>query len=206
MTRAGPLRRPRRLRVVLLLALAFATAGCAIPTQNAPSTISRSRVPFNLMDPHPPTSTTTQPPNPSTYVSVKVFYLDAGDHLIPSSRLVAPPAALIDVIKALLTGPTDQDTTNGLSTAIPSNVTVLGVSQQPGNIVIVNLNSAFGEVTGINQELAVGQIVATIASEVGPTTGVVFEIEGQRTQVPIANGSLVAGPVYLLQFLTSPAP
>ncbi len=34
----------------------------------------------------------------------------------------------------------------------------------------------------------------------GLTTGVVFEIEGQRISVPIANGSLVAGPVYLLQF------
>ena len=53
-------------------------------------------------------------------------------------------------------------------------------------------------------ELAVGQIVWTVTNEVGPTTGVVFEIEGQRISVPIANGSLVAGPVYLLQFLSVP--
>ena len=30
----------------------------------------------------------------------------------------------------------------------------------------------------------------------------IFEIEGQRTDVPIANGSQVAGPVYLLEFLS----
>ena len=70
---------------------------------------------------------------------------------------------------------------------------MLGVSTQPGNIVTVNLNSAFGEITGPNTELAVGQIVWTVANEVGLTTGVVFEIDGLRTSVPIANGSLVAG-------------
>ena len=45
------------------------------------------------------------------------------------------------------------------------------------------------------------QIVATVASENGLTTGVLFEIDGQRTSVPIANGSQVAGPVYLIEFL-----
>ncbi len=43
--------------------------------------------------------------------------------------------------------------------------------------------------------------MSTIVNEVGLTTGVIFEIAGQRTDVPIANGSQVAGPVYLLQFL-----
>jgi hypothetical protein len=35
----------------------------------------------------------------------------------------------------------------------------------------------------------------------GDSTGVLFEIEGQRTSVPIANGSQVSGPVYLIDFL-----
>lgn len=200
MTRA---RRP--VLAGLMLALAVAAGGCAIPTQGQPSTIARSKVPFNLMDPHPPTTTTTTI-NPSTFVPVKVYFLDTSDHLVPASRLIPPPAPLVDIIKALLQGPTVQDTAGGISTAIPSNVTVLGVSQQPGNMVTVNLNSAFGEITGINTELAVGQIVATVANEVGLGTGVVFEIEGQRISVPIANGSLVAGPVYLLQFLSTPTP
>ena len=55
--------------------------------------------------------------------------------------------------------------------------------------------------TGNDTELAVAQIVATVASENGLGTGVIFEIEGQRTSVPIANGSQVAGPVYLIEFL-----
>ena len=63
------------------------------------------------------------------------------------------------------------------------------------------MNTAFGQITGNNTELAVAQIVATVATENGLATGVIFEIDGQRTSVPIANGSQVAGPVYLIEFL-----
>ena len=149
------------------------------------------------MDPHPPTTTTTQP---ISYVPVKVFFLDVSDHLVPAQRFVPPPAPLIAIIRSLLQGVTSGETADNISTAIPSNVSVLGVSMSPGNLVTVNLNSAFSEITGTNTELAVGQIVSTVTNEVGPETGVMFEIEGQRTEVPIANGSLVAGPVYLLEF------
>ena len=63
------------------------------------------------------------------------------------------------------------------------------------------MNAAFDEITGNSIELAVAQIVATVATENGLNTGVVFEIDGQRTSVPIANGSQVTAPVYLIEFL-----
>ena len=46
------------------------------------------------------------------------------------------------------------------------------------------MNTAFGQITGNNTELAVAQIVATVATENGLATGVIFEIDGQRTQRP----------------------
>jgi hypothetical protein len=126
--------RPRRLALpgVLVVAVAFLAAGCAIPTQSAPSTMPPSKVPFALLDPHLPTTTTT---------------------------------------------------------------TAAG-------IVTVNMNAAFGAITGSSIELAVAQIVATVSAEVGLNSGVIFEIEGQRTSVPIANGSQVSEPVYLIEFLS----
>jgi hypothetical protein len=192
----------RRRNVGLaVIAMAFVAAGCAIPTQGDPSTMSASKVPFHLLDPQLPTTTTTLP-KPTSLVQVKVFLLNSANQLTPSPRFVATPAPLTAVISSLLDGPTQSDTAKLLTTAIPGNVAVLSTTTQAG-IVTVNMNAAFGAITGTSIELAVGQIVATIATEIGPPygTGVLFEIDGQRVSVPIANGSQVNAPVYLIEFL-----
>jgi hypothetical protein len=187
------------MAVLALAALAVVAAGCAIPTQSSPSSMAPSKVPFGLLNPHPPTTTTTTQPKPSSYVSVQVFFLNATNALTAVQRFVAAPAPLTAVIGALLDGPSSSDP-QGISTAIPSNVKVLTVTTQAG-IATVNMNAAFGAITGNSIELAVGQIVATVAADQGGNTGVLFEIDGQRTSVPIANGSQVNGPVYLIEFL-----
>jgi spore germination protein GerM len=189
----------RPVAVLALVLTACAAAGCAIPTQSAPSTMPPSKVPFNLLDPHLPTTTTTLP-KPTSLVPVKVFFLNASNQLTAASRVVAAPAPLTAIITSMLAGPTKAEITQGLSTAIPSNVSVLSTTTQ-SDIVTVNMNAAFGELTGNSIELAVSQIVATVATENGYDTGVVFEIDGQRTSVPIANGSQVTEPVYLIEFL-----
>jgi spore germination protein GerM len=192
----------RRLGVLALLVLSCTAAGCAIPTQSGPSTLPPSKVPFNLLDPHPPTTTTTQP-KPSSYVPVKVFFINsATQQLQPESRLVESPAPIESIIAAMLLGPTSAEAASGVISAIPSGVSVLSATTQ-GNIVTVNMGAAFGEITGTDTELAVAQVVASVATENGWGTGVIFEIDGQRTSVPIANGSQVNGPVYLIQFLTA---
>jgi hypothetical protein len=78
---------------------------------------------------------------------------------------------------------------------------VLSATSTAPNVVTVNFNNAFGQITGTATEQAVAQVVATVANDTGAGTGVMFEIEGQHTSVPVANGSQVAGPVYLLDFL-----
>jgi spore germination protein GerM len=144
-------------------------------------------------------------------VSVQVFFINSStQQLQGEQRYVASPAPLTSVITAMLQGPAE-DETPGVFTAIPSDVAVLSANPAPGNVVVVNMNAAFGQITGVDAELAVAQIVATVATEVGFTgggglgPGVIFEIDGQRTSVPVANGSEVNGPVYLLQFLGGPA-
>ena len=188
------------LPVVLLAVVAFLAAGCAIPTQSAPHTIAPSKVPFDLLDPHLPTTTTTLP-KPSSLVPVKVFFLNSSSQLTAAPRVVAAPAPLTAIITSMLAGPTRTETGQGISTAIPTNVAVISTTTAAG-VVTVNMNAAFGAITGSSIELAVAQIVATVATEVGLNTGVIFEIEGQRTSVPIANGSQVSEPVYLIEFLS----
>jgi hypothetical protein len=192
-------RRHSRFAALAVVAVAFVAAGCAIPTQGNPSTMSASRVPFHLLDPHLPTTTTTAP-KPTSLVQVKVFFLNSADQLTAAPRVVTTPAPLTAIISSLLAGPTQAEG-KALSTAIPGNVAVVSTTTQDG-IVTVNMNAAFGAITGNNIELAVAQIVSTIATENGLNTGVLFEIDGQRTSVPIANGSQVTEPVYLIEFLS----
>jgi hypothetical protein len=190
----------RTLSTLALLALPLAAAACAVPTQTGPSTIAPSHVPFNLLNPEPPTTTTTQP-DPSSLVPVKIYFLSPSQQLLAVNRVVVLPALLSSVITAMLAGPTSSETANGATTAIPNNVMVLSAEAQ-GALVTVNFNDAFGQITGASTELAVSQVVATVAAQNGPNTGVIFEIDGQRTSVPIASGAQVPGPVYILQFLT----
>jgi spore germination protein GerM len=187
------------MAVLCLLPLAAVAAGCALPTQGSPSAIPASRVPFNLLDPHPPTTTTTQP-KPSSYVGAKVYFLNAkaNNALTPTDRLVSAPAQLPAIITTLVAGPSSGESASGLTTAIPSDVAVLSAAETSPNVVTVNFNTAFGQIAGTATEQAVAQVVTTVVNEIGLGTGVVFEINGTHTSVPIANGSQVAGPVYLL--------
>ena len=125
------------------------------------------------------------------------------NQLTPVQRVVAPPAAPLTVLNTMLAGPTaEEEAQDGIWTAIPENVHALSVSG-PSNQVTVNMNTAFGQIIGLNGELAVAQIVATIAAQ-SPSPlalGVLFEIDGVRTSVPIADGQDVEGPVTLAQVL-----
>ena len=70
----------------------------------------------------------------------------------------------------------------------------------------VNINAAFGEITGNNTELAVARSSPPSPPRTGSAPGSLFEIDGQRTSVPIANGSQVNAPVYLFDFLSAARP
>ena len=195
-------RQLRRLAALCIVPLAALAAGCALPTQGSPSAIPNSRVPFHLLDPHPPETTTTQPKAPA-YVSVKVYFINANanEALTPTDRFVTAPAQLPAIITVLVLGPSSGESAAGLTTAIPSDVTVLSAAETSPNVVTVNFNTAFSQIAGTATEQAVAQVVTTVVNEIGLGTGVVFEINGTHTSVPIANGSLVAGPVYLLNVI-----
>jgi spore germination protein GerM len=188
--------RPRL--VALLVVLGLAGAGCGIPTQQGPNTILPNQVPFGLLSSEPPSTTTTQP-RLSSLVPVKIYLLTRDQQLTAVERYVFSPAPLNSVLAALVSGPTASDSSSGLTSAVPSDVTILG-AQLVGSSVTVNLSSSYSSVTGASAEQAAAQIVATVVAQDGLGTGVLFEIDGQHINVQVASGAMVPGPVYLLQF------
>ncbi len=191
----------RRLVLCAAIVGGLLAAGCGIPTQQQPSAVSSSRVPPGLVSPNLPSTSTTQP---RASVNVTIYLLGPTEGLVPRQRVVQIPAPLKSILTALFAGPDQSEAQLGIGTAIPTDVAVLSVTTQ-GSVVTVNLNEAFGEITGTNTELAVAQVVATVAAESGLTTGVIFQIEGEQTSVPVASGAQVPGPVYVSQFTTGKA-
>ncbi|MGP0032890.1 MAG: GerMN domain-containing protein [Acidimicrobiales bacterium] len=196
------MRSPCRAAGVLAAVVLLGTvaAGCAIPTQDRPSTIAPSRVPYRLLDPQLPTTSTTVP-RLTSLVPVKIYLLSPNNQLTSVQRFVVSPAPLTAVLTSLVVGPTSSEAAAGTTTEIPNTVRVLSATTA-GTIVTVNFNEAFADIAGDSTELAVSQVVSTVTAQNGLGTGVVFEIDGKRTSVPVASGAQVSGPVNFLQFVT----
>jgi len=195
-------RRHPALAASVLLFAATLVAGCGVPTGDGPTAIPKAQVPFGLLAPEAPTTTSTTVP-PSTFsVPVTVFFVSSNrQYLVASPRSVAPPGTLTAVLDVLLAGPSAIDSENGVTTALPVGVHLLDVAVS-GGVATVNFNLAFGQISGTQQVLAVAQVVYTVTSQLGPNAGVQFEIAGTAIPVPIASGAQASGPVHLLQYLS----
>jgi spore germination protein GerM len=198
------LRRPTSVRtrgglLSLVLAAAVVVSGCGISTAG-PKVVPRSQVPFGLLDPHSPTTTTTVPSKAAAQVLV-YFVNSTSTNLIAEPRYLPVPGPSLDaVLNALVAGPSTSEIVNGVQTSIGSQVRVLGTSTSNG-VATVNFNSAFGLITTPQTlKLAAAQVVFTVVHLLGPFVGVLFEIDGAAIGVPDETGASISGPVYLSQY------
>jgi spore germination protein GerM len=121
---------------------------------------------------------------------VRIFLIGPTGHLVAVSRDVSvSPPDLATVLRALVAGPTDAESTAGLQSAVTTQTTVLGANIA-GGVATVNLGGAFGQLVGPPEIQAVAQVVFT-ASALPGVTGVTFELMGQAVEVPVASGALV---------------
>lgn len=185
-------RPPLLVLVSCFVALVVSTlSSCGVPVDRQPTALSRSGVPFDLLAPSSPSTTST---TFASQVSAEIFLLNSA-----SLTLVAVPRAvpatednLATVLGVLVDGPTVQEANGGLQSAIPPQTTVLGASIAPGGLATVNLGGSFGQLVGQLQIEAVAQIVFTVSSLPGQTvTGVTFQLQGQPIEVPNASGAQV---------------
>jgi len=181
----------RRVGLLALGALgALALAGCGVPIGGSPTIIANSQVNPRALAPVP----TTLPQGTPTYI----YLVGASGTPTPVVRYVPPQ--LCDNFEELLTrlvqGPDSNEVVDGVYSAIPGGTEVLSVTPRtatgkPGSgPITVDLNDNFGEVAGAEQVLAVEQIVYTI-NQLEAGAQVLFQIEGQPIEVPVAIGAQV---------------
>ena len=192
------------LGLVVLASLVL--SACGVPISGAPSALPKSQVPNDLLSPVVPPSTSTTSP---AGVSETIYLVNPKQQIVSAQRFVPVPARLTAVLDALLAGPIAQETTQGYTSALTPGIEVLSLVSGPVNVTI-DFNSTFGEILGQQQQLlAVAQVVDTVGTYTATPSGVkgvYFEIEGNPTNVPIATGAEVSGPVNSTQYASLSAP
>ncbi len=164
--------------------LALTLAGCGVPVDGSPTALAKNRVPFGLLQPSAPDTTTSTPP---VTVTVQVFLLSPTGQLVAVARNVPVPAALPTVLGALVDGPTNAESAAGIQSALPAGTQVVSASVGAG-VATIDLSGTFGQLVGQALINAVAQIVYT-ATAVTAVTSVAFELNGEQVAVPTASGA-----------------
>jgi hypothetical protein len=139
-----------------------------------------------------PATTSAADTAPTT--SVAVYYLRDG-RLSPVRRTIeATPAVARAALTELLDGPTDEETSSGLSTAIPAGTHLRDLSLADG-VATVDLGGTFDDGGGSASMLGrVAQVVATLTRF--PTVErVAFRIDGEPVTTLGGEGVAVDPPV-----------
>jgi len=183
--------------VVVALAALVGLSACGIPSDPQANQVESHNVPFHLLSPTIPTSTTTTTPA-AAFVTESIYLLNPSGLAVARLRNVAVPATLSATIDALLAGPTTSEVVAGITTAIPLGVRVLSVTQAASTATI-NLNATFGLVSSSAETQAIGQLVLTATNQPG-VSAVSFEINGNPIAVPTASGAASNAPVTAADF------
>lgn len=184
----------RRFRQAMLVAATGVTvlglAGCGVPVDRSPTALPRRGIPFGLLQPSPPSTTTTSAASPAS-VPIRIFLVSPTGRLVAVAREVTAAQDSLDtVLDMLVKGPTNAEAAAGLQSAVPTQTTVLGAEIGTAGLATVNLGGTFGQLVGQAQIEAVAQFVFS-ASAVPGVNGVTFELNGATVNVPVASGAQV---------------
>jgi spore germination protein GerM len=180
---------------------ALALAGCGVPVGGSPVVLANRQVnPGALAPQTAPTRQGTQ---------TWIYVLTASGTPTPVERYVPPDlcTSYAELLDRLVQGPDSQEEEDGFYSAIPGGTEVLSVAPRAVTAkptttpITVDFTSSFGDVTGEAQVLAVEQVVYTI-DLLDPSAQVIFEIDGQPTEVPVSSGAQVPRAVSAADYPT----
>ncbi|CAN5128241.1 hypothetical protein BH24ACT1_BH24ACT1_04370 [soil metagenome] len=191
----------RRLTIGLVLPVALSLPGCVVPDDAGPRAIDPSSVPFSLLGTS--TTTATEPHEPSvSHTAIPVYLVDNDtDQLVEVVRAVEEPGSVQVVLVELLSGPSGDELSSGLTSAVARSTTLLGVDGPREGVVTVNLSDDLSSISGEGQRLALAQVVFTVTA-MPDVEGVLFAFEGKLSEVPDGQGQSTAEPLDRSDFAT----
>lgn len=173
------MRAPRTVTLILLGALAL--SGCTlVPTASAPARLSRTHIPFGLLNRTIPGTNGAR----VRFITQPVYIVDATGHLAPSSRIVPSPPKIATVLRQLILGPTPIEVAAGYSSALPRDLVVVSVTITH-SVAAINLATSLSSLPVAQQILAAGQLALT-AKYVGAVNAIEVLVGGvaQATLLP----------------------
>jgi spore germination protein GerM len=183
---------PRRVAAAaLVLVLA---AGCSVGNQDEPEILAAENVPDGLLDPTPPTSTTT--PETATSSPVPIYFVRErrGDaRLAAVEREVAEVGSADQRVRLLFQEqPTEEESEQGLSSVIPPDT--FRAVRTNGESATIDLTEEFLTVQGQGQVAAFAQVVWTVTGTPG-IQQVRFRIDGEPKAALLPGGESRSRPV-----------
>jgi spore germination protein GerM len=187
-------RRARLLGALLLLATSVA---CGVPADDGPEAIAARDIPEDLLDPNPGTSTTLPE---GTGTTVEVFMLEEtseGVRLVAVPRQVAQPDEPNERLVALFGGATETEIDAGVTSGIPADTELLGVTVDDADReVMIDISDDIFTIEGEALAQAFAQIVWTATElDAGGYRQVRFSVEGEPTPVLDGDGAEQDGTV-----------
>jgi spore germination protein GerM len=187
-----------RVRVAVgVLVVALLLAACGVDSQDGPVAVKRDDVPFGLLD-----ATTTTTTRPRVGGNGLVVYLVSPSGLVGAVRKTKQVPTGAIALSQLESGPTPAESAAGLVTTLTGGAVSL-VDVRQGRAT-VRLDSSFEGRQAIPLQ-TVAQVVLTLTS-VATIGQVVFEINGERVEVPRGDGTTTGVPVGAADYQSMVAP
>ena len=170
---------------------------CGVRSQDQPVSVNRDDVPFGLLQ-----ATTTTTTRPGVGGRTLVVYLVSPAGLVGAVRRTEEAPTGTVALAELESGPTPSESAAGLVTTLPGNaVSLVDVRQRHAT---VRLDSSFEGRQAIPVP-TIAQVVLTLTS-VPDINRVVFEINGERVEVPRGDGTTTGAPVGAADYASLLAP
>lgn len=188
----------RRAAALVLVAVLGTSTGCGLSANDEPQPLARDNVPADLLD-----EGADEPPlvaGDVTTTEVTVYFVQTDEagrrRLVARPRNIPAPGDAESRLQALITQPPDEsERADGISTAVPEDVSILSRPEHTEDgVLVVNLSENFYDLQGDSSRNAFAQVVFT-ATEVPRVRAVRFEQGGRTFEALDGEGRSRRGPV-----------